>query len=183
MLQTRRNIIRATRRITSRQQRRYDSSHAASASETKSAHHTPHPSPVNESFSRGFYITVAGIPLSFVLYKYSVTFDDNDKTSQPALTRLIAYYSDLNAKWERRNTLHSDASAQAAFDRNLFQSTPASQHYELKFPDVFNTGSPYNVPAGHNANFDELIAHYKRQNAEMDKAARTRAAESSRKEP
>ncbi|KAL8723815.1 MAG: hypothetical protein Q9181_007175 [Wetmoreana brouardii] len=38
---------------------------------------------------------------------------------------------------------------------------------------VFNTGSPYNVPAGHGANLDELIAHYKKKNAEQD--AKTRA--------
>lgn len=38
---------------------------------------------------------------------------------------------------------------------------------------VFNTGSPYNVPAGHGANLDGLIAHYKKKNAEQD--AKTRA--------
>lgn len=32
---------------------------------------------------------------------------------------------------------------------------------------VFNTGSPYNVPAGHGgANLDKLIAHYENKNFE-----------------
>lgn len=38
---------------------------------------------------------------------------------------------------------------------------------------VFNSGSPHNVPAGHGANLNELIAHYHRKNAEQD--AKTRA--------
>lgn len=34
---------------------------------------------------------------------------------------------------------------------------------------VFNTGSPWNVPAGQGgANLDALIAHYKKKNAEHD---------------
>lgn len=49
---------------------------------------------------------------------------------------------------------------------------------------IFNTGSPYNVPAGHSANLDELIAHYERQNVLVNEAreARRRAAESDHKE-
>ncbi len=34
---------------------------------------------------------------------------------------------------------------------------------------IFNTGSPYNVPAGQgSANLDKLIAHYERKNAEEE---------------
>ncbi len=34
---------------------------------------------------------------------------------------------------------------------------------------VFNTGSPYNVPAGHRArNIGELVAHYEKLNAEEE---------------
>ena len=74
---------------------------------------------------------------------------------------------------------------QAAHDRNLFQSSPHAKNYELKFPEyvrchhmmanvdlivfrVFNTGSPFNVVAGSQANLDELIAHYEKKNAEAD---------------
>lgn len=38
----------------------------------------------------------------------------------------------------------------------------------------FNTGSPYNVPAGHGADLSELIAHYQRKNAEQDAKTRSR---------
>lgn len=43
---------------------------------------------------------------------------------------------------------------------------------------IFNTGSPFNVPAGSQVNLDKVIAHYKKQNAAVDAAreARTKAA-------
>ena len=45
---------------------------------------------------------------------------------------------------------------------------------------IFNTGSPYNVPAGHGANLDELINHYRKKNADQD--AKTRARMEAKKE-
>jgi hypothetical protein len=34
---------------------------------------------------------------------------------------------------------------------------------------VFNTGSPWNVPAGHGArNMDQLVAHYEKKNADEE---------------
>lgn len=33
---------------------------------------------------------------------------------------------------------------------------------------TFNTGSPYNVPAGHSANLDVLIAHYQQRNRDTE---------------
>ena len=41
----------------------------------------------------------------------------------------------------------------------------------------FNGGSPYNVPAGHGAKLNEVIAHYQKKNAEQDAKARARADE------
>lgn len=36
---------------------------------------------------------------------------------------------------------------------------------------VFNTGSPWNVPAGHGArNMDQLVAHYEKKNADAEDA-------------
>lgn len=36
---------------------------------------------------------------------------------------------------------------------------------------IFNTGSPYNVPAGHYTNLDAVIAHYEKKNADSEVAA------------
>lgn len=33
---------------------------------------------------------------------------------------------------------------------------------------IFNTGSPYNIPAGHSADLGALKAHYERKNVEAD---------------
>ena len=33
---------------------------------------------------------------------------------------------------------------------------------------VFNTGSPYNVPAGHSIDLTAVIAHYEKENAETE---------------
>lgn len=41
----------------------------------------------------------------------------------------------------------------------------------LSFPPnlrVFNTGSPYNVPAGHSINMEAIIAHYEKRNREVE---------------
>lgn len=58
---------------------------------------------------------------------------------------------------------------QAAFDRNLFQGTARVRHIDLKFPEIFNTGSAMNVPAGQGgANLDRLVAHYQKLNRETE---------------
>lgn len=56
----------------------------------------------------------------------------------------------------------------------------------LLIPDsrVFNTGSPFNVPAGHTVNLDKVIAHYHKENKNSNKAreARAKAAETAQEE-
>ncbi|MCJ1337583.1 hypothetical protein MMC09_002865 [Bachmanniomyces sp. S44760] len=176
MLRSRAFAARAASRSLRTQQRRYDSSntpsgHAAGAGHHEPTHHGHHPAPVNESFGRGFYITIASIPLFFAVYSYSRSSNAADQTSpeaQPVLTRIINSYTSYRNTWTERNTLHTQMIEQAAHDRNLFQSSPHAKNYELKFPEVFNTGSPFNVVAGSQANLDELIAHYEKKNAEAD---------------
>jgi hypothetical protein len=112
------------------------------------------------------------------------------------VTTIINKYSDYKERWAARNTLHTTMIEQAAFDRNLYQSSAGSKHVELRFPEyvypcwmiaerewlegimrttanswnrIFNTGSPYNVSAGHGArNMDELVAHYEKLNADAE---------------
>lgn len=49
---------------------------------------------------------------------------------------------------------------------------------------IFNTGSPFNVPAGHTVNLDKVIAHYHKENENANKAreARSKTAESAQEE-
>ncbi|KAL2036859.1 hypothetical protein N7G274_010402 [Stereocaulon virgatum] len=143
------------------------SAHAASAGQHGPGHSANHPEPVEEHFGRGFYISIAGLALSFAYYKFSRSSSDPDH--QPLLTRLIQSYSWWQDEFARRNTVHTAMVEQAAADRNLFQSSPWNHHIDLKFPEVFNTGSPYNVPAGHSINLEAVKAHYEKQNAELDR--------------
>ncbi|MCJ1246149.1 hypothetical protein MMC30_003354 [Trapelia coarctata] len=168
MLQIRRSTIRLAQKTRLRPQRRQETtSHAASAGHAGPPHSSHHPEPVNESFGRGFYITLAFLPLSFALYKFSrSTNDSKEPAAQPLFTRMLQSYSEYKGRWTERNTLHTRMVEQAANDRNLFQSTPGTRMIDLKFPEVFNSGSPYNVQAGQTANLDALFAHYEKKNRE-----------------
>lgn len=58
---------------------------------------------------------------------------------------------------------------QAGDDRALFNGSTGSPTVVLKFPEIFNTGSPFNVPAGQGGgDLDELVAHYQKQNVERE---------------
>ncbi|KAL8712409.1 MAG: hypothetical protein Q9220_003257 [cf. Caloplaca sp. 1 TL-2023] len=130
--------------------------------------------------TRGFYLVIAAIPLSFAIYKFSRSSDDSKaESAQPWLTRTFRRYDSWSKSWADRNHLHTKMIEQAGHDRNLFVNSTPSPLVDLSFPETFNTGSPYNVPAGHGANLDELIAHYRRKNAEQD--AKTRARMEARK--
>ncbi|XTI95699.1 hypothetical protein V2W45_1182145, partial [Cenococcum geophilum] len=126
------------------------------------AHDHGHHEPVNESFGKGFFISVATIPAAYALYKFSRMNTDE----KPWFTRLIDSYSDLKATWADRNDLHTRAIEQAAFDRNLFQNSKPNYHAELRFPEMMNVGSPYNVPAGSSVNLDKVIAKYEKEHYE-----------------
>ncbi|MCJ1315441.1 hypothetical protein MMC15_000760 [Xylographa vitiligo] len=180
MLPTRHSALRLSRSFRLHPQpRRHDTTkattgHSAAAGRAEPVSHAHHPEPVNEPLGRGFYIALASLPLAFALYKFSRSSEDASAgaaAAQPWLTRLIGSYSSFQERWVARNTLHTRMVEQAANDRNLFQSTPASEMIELKFPEVFNQGSPYNVQAGQTANLDELVAHYEKRNREAERRA------------
>ncbi|KAL8879690.1 MAG: hypothetical protein Q9192_008182 [Flavoplaca navasiana] len=192
MLQQRRQIIAVIRQGCRKQQRRFESNfakdndtsttgHHASAGKAEPTHHGHHPEPVNESLGRGFYLTLAAIPLSFAIYKFSRSTDgSNAEAAQPWLTRIIRGYDNWHKSYAERNAMHTKMVEQAGHDRNLFTNSTPSPLVDLSFPEIFNTGSPYNVPAGHGANLDELINHYRKKNADQD--AKTRARMEARKE-
>ncbi|KAL8701501.1 MAG: hypothetical protein Q9224_000465 [Gallowayella concinna] len=192
MLQQRRLFTHVIRRGCCKQQRRYESksakdsdtsstSHQASAGQYEPTHHDHHPEPLNEPLGRGFYFAVAVIPLSFALYKFSRASDRSSaESTQPWLTRIIRGYEDWHKSYAERNAMHTKMVEQAGHDRNIFTNSTPSPLVDLSFPEIFNTGSPYNVPAGHGANLDELINHYRRKRADQD--AKTRARMDAKKE-
>ncbi|CAK4032039.1 Hypothetical predicted protein [Lecanosticta acicola] len=150
------------RRLRPQQLQRQSRRHAHDA-HGGSAHDHHHDGPVNESFGKGFYITLAAIPVSLAIYKLSRQGTDE----QPFFTRLIAdTYNSYAIKWAERNDFHTKAVEQAAADRVLFlnESNQNVRHVDLRFPEQFNAGSPWNVPAGHgSADLSELIAKYEKE--------------------
>ncbi|KAI9662151.1 MAG: hypothetical protein M1831_002847 [Alyxoria varia] len=140
-----------------------------------SAHHS-HPASENESFGKGFYVTLAVLPASYLTY--TLSRPGADGKSHP-VTQLLDKYSDWREEWEQRNAIHTRLVEQAGHDRNLFIHTPAPNHIELRFPEQFSTGSQVAVHAGSKANLEELIAHYRNKafEEEDEKTGRLRRGE------
>ncbi|KAH8820333.1 NADH-ubiquinone oxidoreductase 17.8 kDa subunit [Xylogone sp. PMI_703] len=136
----------------------------ASSAHGHESHH--HSGPKDESLGTTFWFAIGLIPATVVVYTASRPSKDG---SQPALSRFIDGYSSWKDQWTSRNTLHTNMIEQAAHDRILINSSPGSPTVNLKFPEVFNTGSPHNVVAGQGPrSMDSLIAHYRKRNAEED---------------
>ncbi|KAM5488344.1 hypothetical protein McanCB56680_000225 [Microsporum canis] len=155
MFLARRAVAPARRALVQRQQPRRSDSH--------SAHHEP----VNEHLGRGFYISVASIPIGLALYKYSTS----DASSKPWLTDVIEAFTASEAVLERNNALHTRAIEQAAADRHLFHSQNPPLTIDLAFPELFNTGSPINMSPGNSAgDLSTVVAHYEKRRADMEEA-------------
>ncbi|KAF4552319.1 Hypothetical protein D9617_10g073000 [Elsinoe fawcettii] len=125
--------------------------------------HDAHAAPANESFGRGFFIALAAVPLTIAAYQFTAS------GGKPAFTRLIESYTSKEETWDKRNDLHTQAVEVAANDRALFFNGDfsRSRYIDLRYPEAMNTGSPFNVPAGHGSgNIDAAIAKFEKQNYE-----------------
>ncbi|KAF4632638.1 hypothetical protein G7Y89_g5482 [Cudoniella acicularis] len=178
MIALRRKAAQTAERLpaaASRRARQYSTAHHGKTGD--GAHHADHghhhhAEPVNENLGAGFFIVLAAIPITLGVYAVSRA----DKNGKPAgLSTFIDGYSYYKEKWAARNTLHTAAIEQAAFDRNLFHSSKGTKHVDLRFPEIFNTGSPFNVIAGQGARgLDEMVAHYEKLNAdEVERKAKS----------
>ncbi|KAF2186942.1 hypothetical protein K469DRAFT_705481 [Zopfia rhizophila CBS 207.26] len=141
---------RKTRTTLPRSQRRY--------AHDKHAHGHGH-EPVNESFGPAFWGSLALVPASYIVYSMSRPNGDE----KPYFSQLIEKYTNWEETWSARNDLHVKMIEQAARDRTLFVNTRPQDHVDLKFPEIFNVGSPYNVPAGSQVNLDKVIEKYKKE--------------------
>ncbi|KAL1865409.1 hypothetical protein VTK73DRAFT_5278 [Phialemonium thermophilum] len=137
-------------------------------------HHAP-AAPVDEPLGSAVYIAVGAVFASVFVYTVSRPGEDG----KPRL---------LNSLWNRmeamreqdqeRNALRTAVFEQAAHDKHLLYYAPRSDHIELKYPEQFGHGSPFNVPAGHYANIDHVVAHYREKHLkEEERKAKKLAAE------
>ncbi|KAK5655460.1 hypothetical protein OQA88_5731 [Cercophora sp. LCS_1] len=128
-------------------------------------HHAEHT--VEESLGSAFWIGLGLIPASWFVYRISRP----GKDGQPnAVTQWIEKLGDLSKEWETKNHNNTAAIEQAARDKHLFFNAGRNIHIELGYPEIFQHGSPYNVPAGHYVNLDKVVAHYHKQH--LDEEAR-----------
>ncbi|KAK0925028.1 hypothetical protein LTR91_004218 [Friedmanniomyces endolithicus] len=160
-----RTALRSARRlrpqVTQKQPRRFETQGAEPSSFKAEGGHANYPK--NESFGSAFYLTLAAIPLSLALYN----FTRQGTSEQPWATRyIIETYNGYAEKWARRNDIHTQMIEQAASDKLLFinEASHGPRLVDLRFPEQFNIGSPYNVPAGQgSANLDHVIAKFERE--------------------
>ncbi|KAF1951941.1 hypothetical protein CC80DRAFT_480405 [Byssothecium circinans] len=116
--------------------------------------------PVSEPIGSGFWITVGSIPAAGLIYYVSRSDDPN---APPFLTRMINKYTEADEKLTARNALHVQMMEKAGADKVLFKNSTPQEHVPMKFPEIMNVGSPYNVPAGSQVNMDKVIEKFRRE--------------------
>ncbi|KAF2800019.1 hypothetical protein K505DRAFT_320753 [Melanomma pulvis-pyrius CBS 109.77] len=102
---------------------------------------------------------MAVFPAGWALYFVS---RPESADSPPLITRWINEYTQSKEKAAAVNDLHVQMMEQAGSDRVLFMNTRPQEHVEMRFPEIMNNGSPYNVVAGSQANMDKVIAKYQK---------------------
>ncbi|KAI0600862.1 hypothetical protein F4775DRAFT_543806 [Biscogniauxia sp. FL1348] len=123
-------------------------------------HHSAHHQ-VEEGLGASFYAFVGAIPLSILGYKITRPGPDGEPA---AASKWLAQFDYFN-EFETRNALRTQAIEQAAHDKHLFLHSGKNMHIELKMPELINSGSSINVPAGHYPNLDHVTEHYRNQAA------------------
>ncbi|KAI1824539.1 hypothetical protein F4861DRAFT_538999 [Xylaria intraflava] len=160
-------VVRRARPTTLRSTRSY-------ASESHGHHSAPS---AEEGLGTAFYVFAGALPVGIVAYQISRPGADGEPT---AFTKWLQQFDYFEKDWETRNALRSQYLEQAAHDKHLFLNSGKSLHVELKTPELFNSGSPWNVPAGHSVNLDHITEHYRKQAAaEEERKAKKLASSSS----
>ncbi|KAM0254441.1 hypothetical protein ACHAQJ_006781 [Trichoderma viride] len=132
-------------------------------------HHSP--APVNESFGKGSVIALGTFLGTVLIYQFRPQDSDN-------WSNVLAKYRSKTEDWEAINSLHTKAMEQAGYDRNLFQNGSTKRAYvEVSYPEAFQSHAQRNIQAGHLANIDHVVEHYRQQHlkTEEKKAAKLAA--------
>lgn len=139
------------------------------------SHHHGSDHGVEESLGAGFYIALAAIPASYFVYSVSRPDKDGNHTT---IGQWLENAMNMKEEWAIKNHNNTAAIQAAAYDKHLFYNIERNRHVELTYPEIFQHGSPYNVPAGHSVNLDQVVAHYRQQhlNEEERKAKKLAAA-------
>lgn len=106
------------------------------------------------------YLSLGAIGFSMLLYNISRPAEGGEQT---ALAKwLDDYITSSRPTWEERNTLRTNIKEQAAADRHTFLTVEKPKAFDYRMPELFNSGCPHNVPAGHYVNLDRVVEHYRK---------------------
>ncbi|PWW73136.1 hypothetical protein C7212DRAFT_332491 [Tuber magnatum] len=123
---------------------------------------TPPPEYPEESFGKGFYLSIAAVVGTIALYNLEQSISGSDRSP---FTRAIEYYLDVQDLWEKRNTRRTVLMERAAADRTLFLNSEPNKTVQVKFPEMLNNFSPRNNEIGwtHSVDLSTLREHYESQ--------------------
>ncbi|KAJ4515702.1 hypothetical protein HRR83_004590 [Exophiala dermatitidis] len=171
-----RAALRPVRRSVRHQPRRYAGHEAGHGhGETHHGESALHvdAGPRTEHFGKGFYITIAAVPLAILWYSAASSPGDN------AWSRLVKKYEAGKQEDARANIIHTTMMEAAAADRQLFSSSPRDDSGSpLRMPETMNFGSPWNVSAGRGtADLSELAKFYEERDRKAERARLQRLKE------
>jgi len=111
----------------------------------------------------GFYMTLAAVPLFYVSYNMA------NGSQGDFFDRQFQKYREGKKLGEDKDLLYQAAVSQAIVDRARLSSYPReTSGPDLKFPEMFNTGSPWNQAVGQGADMRQLEEHYRKVHAEAE---------------
>ncbi|KAI5289622.1 hypothetical protein KEM54_003553 [Ascosphaera aggregata] len=147
--------------------------HRRSAPHASGEHHNHHHAePVDVNLKPSLFVAISALPIGLSYYQWA----NSNPDAKPLITRLIEKCTIDESVLERRNHIHTLAAEKAAFDKHLFAGCKSDMNLELSMPEIMNTGSQMNVPAGHYPDLSRVVSFYSDRNKKMEEArlARTK---------
>ncbi|KAM0424794.1 hypothetical protein ACHAPT_010104 [Fusarium lateritium] len=137
------------------------------------AHGHHKPAEVNESFSTGSLLTVGAFFGTVLFYQFVPK-----EGEQSAFLSLIDKYQSRGKDWEEINALHTKAMEQAGFDRNLFENGGNKHRFvDVAYPEAIQSYAPRNNQAGHLANMDYVVEHYRQKHLQEEERKANKLAQ------
>ncbi|KAM5355730.1 hypothetical protein ACJ41O_002376 [Fusarium nematophilum] len=136
--------------------------------------HAHHKAPeVNESFSTGSLLAVGAFFGTVLVYQFVPQEGDRS-----AILSLLDKYQSRAKDWEEINALHTKAMEQAGFDRNLFENASSKHRFvDVAYPEAVQSYAARNNQAGHLANMEYVVEHYRQQHLKEEERKASKLAQ------
>ncbi|KAH6960970.1 hypothetical protein HG530_004699 [Fusarium avenaceum] len=136
--------------------------------------HAHHKAPeVNESFSTGSLIAVGSFFGTVLIYQFVPK-----EGEESSILNFINKHTSRGRDWEEINALHTKAMEQAGYDRNLFENASNKHRFvDVAYPEAMTSYASRNHIAGHLANMDYVVEHYRQQHLKEEERKATKLAQ------